>query len=179
MFRTVWKFTHSDSVNVYTQFCRETTFVANLRTFLSVKFPGLKLRLCRKWQIWGLFSGGCSAWSPASCAADAAATGRRNTTMATIGWENQLSNPQKSKIIWNWFGPLLRANDEIANLFVSLMSSPIWMIQLSFSNMAPSVQEPPTSEKSPLLSLESDNHFPTLGENENVSTLKYVRCVVV
>ena len=74
---------------------------------LSVQFPGLKLRLCRKWQIWGMCSGGCSAWSPASCAADAAATGRRNTTMATIGWENQLSNPQKSKIIWNliWTPP--------------------------------------------------------------------------
>ena len=51
------------------------------------------------------------------------------------------------------------------------------MIQLTFSNMAPSVQEPPRSEKSPLLSRESDNHFPTLGENENVSTLKYVRSV--
>ena len=42
MFQTVRNVTHSDHVNVYTQFCRETTFVANLHTFkYKISWPKL------------------------------------------------------------------------------------------------------------------------------------------
>ena len=60
-----------------------------------------------------------------------------------------------------------------------LMSPPISMIQLTahILKYGTPVQEQTTSEKFPLLSREADNHFPSLGENENVSTLKYVRSV--
>ena len=45
----------------------------------------------------------------------------------------------------------------------------------SFSNLA---QEQSALEKSALLSSNSEEKFPTLGENENVSTMKYV-CYVL